>query len=254
MEAVSPAETLRSLTMPSNGARTTVRSTCWRAAHSARLGGRDFALGAVAAHFGVVQGLGRGHARGAQGLQALELAGRLLEGLAGGALGFVGRHQAVADRGLVELDQHVAALDRLAIFLEHLQHHGRDFGAQVGRRSGWIEPVITGPEASALLCTVSTSSGATSSWTGLVLLAVGLGGRGIRLGGFLGLLAAGGQGRRRWQGRVGFCAALDLPRWTRDAVFIKIRIEKASAQYPEAPVTSQSRIGPLWFWWDELRI
>ena len=39
------------------------------------------------------------------------------------------------------------------------------------RRSGWIEPVITGPEASASLRTVSRSSGATNSWLGLLSLA-----------------------------------------------------------------------------------
>ena len=44
----------------------------------------------------------------------------------------LGRAQAVADRGVVQAHQQIAAAHRLAVFLQHLQHHGRHLGAQVG--------------------------------------------------------------------------------------------------------------------------
>ena len=100
-------------------------------------GGRHVALGGVAAHFGVVQRLRRGHAGGAQGLQALELALGLVERLAGGA-----RAASSADVRLsrIEVSSSLTSrsplLDRLAVFLQHLQDDGRDFGAQVGAALG----------------------------------------------------------------------------------------------------------------------
>ena len=76
-------------------------------------------------------------------------------------------------------------------------------------RSGWIEPVMTGPEASELLCTVSRSSGDTSSLTGglaslpsLPLAAPGRCRR--RLGRFLGFLATGDERRCDGKDKNGF--------------------------------------------------
>jgi hypothetical protein len=100
--------------------------------HQPGLGRGEVALGVVATDLGVFQLLGRGHAGGAQGGQALQLALGLVEGLDGDALGLLRRHQAVTNGGVVQPHQQVAAPHGLAVFLEHRQHDGRDFGAQVG--------------------------------------------------------------------------------------------------------------------------
>ncbi len=96
------------------------------------IGGGVVALRGVAADLGILERLHRGHALQLQGLQALDLALRLLDRLLGGARGLLGRAQAIADRGVVEAHQQIALAHRLAVFLQHLQHDGRDFGAQVG--------------------------------------------------------------------------------------------------------------------------
>ena len=158
--AVSPAETLRSLTMPSNGARTSVRCSCWRAARRALVRAASRSLCALLRRTSASSSLlGRHHARGAQRLQTLELALGLVERLGGRARGPPGGFKRVADRGVVQAHEQVAALDRVAVLLEHLQHHGRHLGAQVGAPLGLHRTGNRGPEASALLRTVSRSSG-----------------------------------------------------------------------------------------------
>ena len=143
--AVSPAETLRSLTTPSNGARTSVRCSCWRADDHARLGRLELALRVVAADLGVLERLHRGHARGAQRLQALELALGLVVGLRGGARRGLGRGQAVADRGVVQAHQQVAARAPASPFsFSTCSTTAETSARRSARRSGWTEPVIDG--------------------------------------------------------------------------------------------------------------
>jgi hypothetical protein len=124
---------LRSLTTPSKGARVVAaRQQLLARRHHARAGGDEVALRVVAAHLGVFQRLHRGHALGLQRLQACHLALGLLEGLAAGAHGLLGRAQAVADAGVIQPHDEVAGAHRLAVVLEHLLHHGTDLGAQIG--------------------------------------------------------------------------------------------------------------------------
>ena len=67
---------------------------------------------------------------------ALELALGLLVGLGGGAAGRFGRGEPVADGGVVQAHQQVAAAHGVAVLLQHLQDDGGDFGAQVGAALG----------------------------------------------------------------------------------------------------------------------
>jgi hypothetical protein len=114
----------------------------------------------------------------------------------GGARGFLGRHQAVADRGLVELDQHVAALDRLAVLLQHLQDHGRDFGAQVGLAFRLDRAGDHRAGSQRIALHRQHVFRRHQQLDGLaVLLGVGLRSRSVRLGGFLAAFAAGGERR-----------------------------------------------------------
>ena len=115
--AVSPAETLRSLTMPSKGARTSVRCSCWRACTTRVLAASRSLCAVLRRTSASSSCLGRGHARGAQRLHALELPLGLLEGLAGGAAGGLGRGERVADRGVVQAHQQVAATHGVAVLL-----------------------------------------------------------------------------------------------------------------------------------------
>jgi hypothetical protein len=103
--------------MPSNGARTTVRVSLLARRHRARTGRGQVALGVVAAHFGVFHRGGRDHAGGQQGFLAFVHALGLGQRLLGGAGGFIGRGQAVADRGFVQAQQDIAFFNRLAVLL-----------------------------------------------------------------------------------------------------------------------------------------
>jgi hypothetical protein len=117
--------------MPSKGARTSVRrSCCWALTTRARCD--QLALCGVAAALGVVERLHRGHALRLQGLQALDLALRLVEGLLSGARTGVCRLQRLADRGVVQAHQQFAALDGFAVVLGHLRDHSGHLCTQVG--------------------------------------------------------------------------------------------------------------------------
>ena len=113
--------------------------------HNAGARRHQVALCVVASHLGVFQRLHRRHALGLQGLQPLHLAFGLVEGLRRGPHSFVGRRQAVADGGVVQPHQQVAAAHGLAVFLQHLLHDGADLGAQVGAAFRLHRPRDDGP-------------------------------------------------------------------------------------------------------------
>ncbi len=100
----------------------------------ARLGA--IALRGIAANLHVFDLLRGHHAGLAQRGHALELALGLFVRLFGGARRSFGSGQAVADRGLVETHEQIAALHRIAVLLEHREHHGGNFRAQVGASLG----------------------------------------------------------------------------------------------------------------------
>ena len=129
--AVSPAETLRSLTTPSKGARTIVRPAAAGARDQVALRGFAIALRGVAAHLGVLDLLRRNEAAVAQLHHALVLPLRLLVGLRGGVGRGLRRGQRVADGGVVESHQQLPLLHGVAVLLQHREHHRGDFGAQV---------------------------------------------------------------------------------------------------------------------------
>ncbi len=105
--------------------------------HHARARRCAFALRAVAPDLDVLELLRRDHPRLAQLEHALVLTLGLFVGLRGSARRRLRGRQAVADGSLVEAHQQVAAPDRIAVLLEHGQHHRGHFRAQVGAAFGF---------------------------------------------------------------------------------------------------------------------
>jgi hypothetical protein len=160
---VSPADTLRSLTTPSNGARTSVRRSCWRADTTrARAATRSLCalLRRISASSSACI---EHHALRLQRLQALHLALGLVEGLRRGTLRLLGRAEAVADRGVVQPHQQVAGAHRSPFSFGTCSTTAETSARRSARRSGWIEPVITGPWPASDAPTRCRSSGAISS-------------------------------------------------------------------------------------------
>ena len=134
--AVSPGDTLRSLTMPSlNGACTPVRVDQPAALATVRESARHaVALRGVAAHLGVVERLLRAHALALQRLDAGVLALGLVERLRRAARLDAFRPISRPSRMDVSSSRTSRSplVHHLAVLLEHLQHDGRDLRAQVG--------------------------------------------------------------------------------------------------------------------------
>jgi hypothetical protein len=130
--AVSPAEALRSLTTPAKGARTSVRSSCWRAATTR----------ARAAASSLCVALRRTSASSSACIEVMPWACRVFSRCtmrsACTKAWFDARSDSSADarasRSEVSSSRisKLAGLDRLAVVPQHLHHHRRHLGAQVG--------------------------------------------------------------------------------------------------------------------------
>ncbi len=134
--AVSPAEALRSLTMPSNGARTSVRCNCCRACTTRALAA-DRSLCVVLRWISASSSCWADTMPDARSvLSRWNWRSAWSNARVAARSASCGREQAVADGGVVQAHQQVALAHGLAVFLEHREHHGRDFGAQVGAAVG----------------------------------------------------------------------------------------------------------------------
>ncbi len=162
--AVSPAETLRSLMMPSKRrAHFGALELLARGDHT-RARGLAIALRGVTAALRIFELLRRHDAGLTQRRHALELALGLLIRL--------NRRRAamrrptvsvIANGGLVEAHEQVALLHRVAVLLEHGQHDGRHLGPQVRAALGLNRARDRRPAERALFFTVSRSSCESSS-------------------------------------------------------------------------------------------
>src|SRR6185312_2204755 len=92
----------------------------------------EIALLGVALGLGIFQLLDGDNTALAQCGHALELPLSLLESVLGSALGRLGGGQGVTDRSVVEAHEQIPAFDRVAVFLENLEHYSRNLGLQVG--------------------------------------------------------------------------------------------------------------------------
>src|SRR5450830_591176 len=161
--AVSPFDTLRSDTMPSNGARTLVRSSCWRA----------WARRALAATTSLCALLRRTSASSSACIDVMPEARRvLLRSIIRSAWSSTWRAERTASSADVRLSRIDVSSSRTSrsplrtaspFSFSTCSTTAPTSARRSARRSGWIEPVMTGPAASELLWTVNRSSADTSS-------------------------------------------------------------------------------------------
>jgi hypothetical protein len=161
--AVSPAETLRSVTMPSNGARTSVRPICWRASTTR----------ALAASTSLCVMLRRPSASSSAWAEAMPEARSVFMRsnwrVAWSKASSAARLAASAELSASRMA--VASRRTSASPLRTWSPFSRSTcittactsARRSARRSGWIDPVIEGPEVSAVLRTVCRSSGEISN-------------------------------------------------------------------------------------------
>src|SRR4026208_720182 len=128
---VSPAETLRSLTMPSKGARTPVRSTCWRAGtRRERAASRslcaEFLCTSTSSSCCIdTTPVSRSLLMRWYWRSACSNAWAAARSEACAELRLAGMG------GLAERHRQIAAADRLAVLAHHGQHDDRHLGAQI---------------------------------------------------------------------------------------------------------------------------
>ena len=207
--------------MPSNGARTIGAVELLARQCGAALGGRQFALGAVAAHFGVVQRLRprscprrAGFSCAPAGASAWSSAWR------GGAHRWL--------RPTVRLSR-IAVSSSLTSTSPRLTGSPFSFSTcsttadtsarRSALRSGWIEPVMTGPEASASLCTVIKSSGGDQQLARLGVLGLG-GGLPSGLAGSLASLPQAARAEAMARTSRVLRSIVRSPGWTADACIL----------------------------------
>jgi hypothetical protein len=109
--AVSPAETLRSLTTPSKGARTSVRCSCWRAV-TTRARAASSSLCALLRRISASSTWGRGHALEPAASSAARTGARPARGLGGGALAASSAEVRLRGSRGVQADEQVAGAHR----------------------------------------------------------------------------------------------------------------------------------------------
>ncbi len=166
MAAVSPLETLRSLTMPSNGARTRVRVSCWWAATE-----RD--LAPASSLWALLRRISESSSAWVDTMpDERSVFWRSNMRVACSSVCWAARVASSAEFRASRIEVS-SRRTRMSPFLTASPFSfitcnttALTSARRSALRSGWTEPVITGPDASALVSMVSMSSGASDSTAG----------------------------------------------------------------------------------------